>query len=452
MLTIDISCMFNFQLMYDYLSGLFNGRTAWPDSSAVNTFNKPEFDAINLRAAQQTITLLKNEADLLPLKNDRINQSNKLVITGPTSDVLTSLNGGWSYTWQGTDQSIYPRNLTNKTILESLRTRLGSEKIDYYNSSSFDQLFDIDGLLNASQHASYILVCLGEQAYTETLGNINDLTLDDAQLRLVEQIRSRTQVPIITILVQGRPRIIRRIVDISSAIIMMYLPGMEGYVMLIVVVLCYFHTCFLRVFSGRALADVLLGNYNPSGRLPITYPKYNHHLSTYDYKWNEVAVGNNIDVEFEFGHGLSYTTFYYSNLYVSSIMKWNDSLTITLNVNNMGTRDGEHTVLLYISDLYRTVTPPNKELKRYSRISLKVNEQQQVQFTLVRDDLSFIGIDLTRQAEPGVFIVTVGNLVANFTLMAENKPPTSTGMFMLAYRQDSFISICILIIALLRFH
>lgn len=161
---------------------------------------------------------------------NRITETNKLIITGPTSNVLTSLNGGWSYTWQGNDQSIYPQNLTNKTILESFRTRLGTTKIDYYNSSTFNELFNIDNLLNAVQTASYILVCLGEQAYTETPGNINDLTLDEAQLQLVEKIRNRTQIPIITVLVQGRPRIIRRIVDLSSAIIMMYLPGMEGYV------------------------------------------------------------------------------------------------------------------------------------------------------------------------------------------------------------------------------
>ena len=210
--------------------GLFNGRNAWPDSSALNSFNKPEYDAINLQAARQGITLLKNNNSILPLDNTKITERNKLLITGPTSNVLTSLNGGWSYTWQGIDQSIYPQNLTNKTILESFRSRLGSMKIDYFNSSTFDQLFNIDDLLNAAQTASYILVCLGEQAYTETPGNINDLILDEAQLELVEQIRNRTQVPIITVLVQGRPRIIRRIVNSSTAILMLYLPGMEGYV------------------------------------------------------------------------------------------------------------------------------------------------------------------------------------------------------------------------------
>ena len=129
---------------------------------------------------------------------------------------------------------MYPKNLTNKTILESFRTRLGSAKLDYYNSSSFDVLFNIDSLLIAAQNASYIVVCLGEGAYAETPGNIDDLTLDEAQLELVEQTRNRTQAPIITVLVQGRPRLIRRIVDLSSAIVMAYLPGMEGYVKTVV--------------------------------------------------------------------------------------------------------------------------------------------------------------------------------------------------------------------------
>ncbi|CAF1467792.1 unnamed protein product [Adineta steineri] len=388
-------------LRVKYALGLFDGNNAWPDSSALDTFSKPEYDATNLQAARQAITLLKNDNNLLPLSVDRISEINKLVITGPTANTLTSLNGGWSYTWQGTDETIYPRNLTNKTILESFRTRLGTSNIDYYAGSSFNTLFNIDNLLNAVEQASYILVCLGEQAYTETPGNINDLTLDEAQLQLVEEIKKRTSVPIITVLAEGRPRIIRRIVDLSSAIVMMYLPGMEG---------------------GQALVDVLFGDYNPSGRLPITYPKYNHHLSTYDYKWTEVKGGNAIDVEFEFGHGLSYTTFSYSDLNVPSKINWNDQIIITLTVRNTGSRQGDHSILLYVSDLYRTITPPNKELKGYQKLSFGPNEQKQIQFTLDRHDLSFIGIDLTRQTEPGLFTVTVGNLSANFTLIGEDQP------------------------------
>ena len=210
--------------------GLFTGRNAWPDRSLYDKFSKPEYHAINLQAARQGLTLLQNNANVLPLDSASITETNKLLITGPTSNLLTSLNGGWSYTWQGTDQTIYPSNLTNKTIVESFRTHLGSTKIVYFNSSSFDQLYDIDDLLNAAQNASYILICLGENAYAETPGNINDLTLDNAQLQLVLAIKNRTSVPIITVLVLGRPRIIRPIVDASSAILMAYLPGMEGYV------------------------------------------------------------------------------------------------------------------------------------------------------------------------------------------------------------------------------
>ena len=160
--------------------------------------------------------------------NQKITETNKLIITGPTSDVLSSLNGGWSYTGDG--HADYPQNYTNKTILESFRAHLGSSKVDYYNSSSFNQLYNTDNLLNASKTASYILVCLGEDSYKETPGNINDLTLDEAQLELVGRIRNATQVPIILALAQGRPRLIHSIVDSVSAMIMMFLPDMEGYV------------------------------------------------------------------------------------------------------------------------------------------------------------------------------------------------------------------------------
>ena len=214
--------------MASFSLGLFDGRNAWPNNSAITGFNKPEYYDVQLQAARQVLTLLKNDGNVLPLDLNKITETNKLIITGPTSNVLSSLNGGWSYTWSGHEPGIYPQNVTNKTILESFRARFGSSKIDYYNSSSFNQLYNIDALLNASQSASYILVCLGEQSYTETPGNINQLTLDDAQLELVEQLRSRTKVPIIVALAQGRPRLIRSIVDLSSAIIMMFLPGMEG--------------------------------------------------------------------------------------------------------------------------------------------------------------------------------------------------------------------------------
>lgn len=173
---------------------------------------------------------------------------------------------------------------------------------------------------------------------------------------------------------------------------------------------------------GRALADIVFGDYNPSGRLPITYPKHNHHLTTYDYKWTEVKIGNWIDVQFEFGHGLSYTTFQYSDLVVPATMNWDGTLNVAVTVRNSGARAGDHTVLMYVSDLYRTVTPPNKELKGYSKSSYDAGQQKVVQFTLTRADLSFIGIDLTRQTEAGLFTVRIGDLQANFTLNGGSQP------------------------------
>ena len=182
-----------------------------------------------------------------------------------------------------------------------------------------------------------------------------------------------------------------------------------------------FILCFSVGIRGQALVDVLFGKYNPSGRLPITYPKYNHRLSTYDYKWAENSLGNTIDVEFEFGHGLSYATFAYSNLTLSpaSSLPWNEQLFITVAVKNVGSVLGDHTVLLFITDVYRSITPPNKELKGYQKLTLAPDEERRIQFQLNRTDLSFIGLNNIRQTEPGLFIVTIGNLQANFTLLPE---------------------------------
>lgn len=201
---------------------------------------------------------------------------------------------------------------------------------------------------------------------------------------------------------------------------------------------------------GQALVDVLLGYYNPSGRLPITYPKYNHHLSTYDYKWAENDVGNSIDVEFEFGHGLSYTSFTYSNLNVPLILSWNHPLNVTVVVRNSGSRSGNHTVLLYISDIYRSVTPPNKELKGFKRVFLQAGEQIQVGFTLNLDDLSFIGIDLIRKTEPGLFTVTVGTLKANFTLNIGDDITTPRGTSESTNHQYSFFLINTLLLLITK--
>lgn len=185
--------------------------------------------------------------------------------------------------------------------------------------------------------------------------------------------------------------------------------------------LASFILCFSFEIRGQALVDVLFGKYNPSGRLPITYPKYNHRLSTYDYKWTENSLGNTIDVEFEFGHGLSYTTFAYSNLTLSpdSSLPWNEQLFINLNVKNVGSVLGDHTVLLFVTDAYRSITPPNKELKGYQKLTLAPDEERSIQFQLNRTDLSFIGLNNTRQSEPGLFTVTIGNLQSNFTLLPE---------------------------------
>ncbi|CAF1592120.1 unnamed protein product, partial [Didymodactylos carnosus] len=384
-------------LRVKFALGLFDGKSAWPDTNAAATFNNPSFDATNLQAAQESITLLKNDG-VLPLPKT----FSKILVTGPAADKLTVLNGGWSLVWQGDREDLYPKNWTNKTILKTLRTQFGEGKIDYINGTDFDKIIDVKAVIDAAATADYILVCLGEKPYTETFGNIADLTLFEAQLEFVEQLQANISKPIIVVLVEGRPRIIRRIADISSAIIMMYLPGMEG---------------------GSALVDVLFGDYNPSGLLPFTYPKYPHLLTTYDYKWSEVLVDNKIDPQYEFGHGLSYTTFEYKNLKLSSTeMQWNGDIQISIDVANVGKLSGSHTVLLYVSDYYRSITPPNKQLKGFKKVLLQPTKSETVTFSLDRNNLSFIGIDNKRISEAGLFGVKIGDKSANFTLLASNDP------------------------------
>jgi beta-glucosidase len=247
----------------------------------------------------------------------------------------------------------------------------------------------------AAAGADVIVAVIGERTYCEVTGNINDLTLEAAQLRLVAEL-ARTRKPIVTVLVEGRPRVIHSIVPLSDAIVMAYLPGLEG---------------------GRAIADVLFGNVNPSGKLPFTYPAWPNGFTTYDYKWPEAGGGNWPVWEFPFGHGLSYTTFEYSNLTLSSgSLAHNGTLTASVTVRNTGKRAGKEVVLLYVSDLYREVSPPNKELKGFRKIELQPGESTTVSFTISPSDLAFVGLNNTWRTEPGRMRVTVGGLTQDFRL------------------------------------
>lgn len=359
-----------------------------PDKAMLAAFDKPEFAKANLEAARESIVLLKNEGGALPLK-----KGVKVLVTGPTADLMTSLNSGWTITWQGDQEQLYPKN--SVTILKAIEEVSGRANVMYVPSVMFGKAGDIQAAVKAAADVDVIVAALGEKAYCETPGNIDDLTLDHDQILLVNAL-AKTGKPVITVLAQGRPRVLRTIVPQSKAIVLAMLPGEQG---------------------GRAVADILFGDANPSGKLPFTYPKSPNGFTTYDHKWLENTHDNPVWQEYPFGYGMSYTTFSYSDLKLNTAkMARTGTLTASVTVKNTGGREGKEVVQLYVSDLYRSVTPPVKELKGFEKVSLKPGESKVVEFKLTAKDLTFVGLDYKWVTEPGSFKVRVANLEQEFVL------------------------------------
>jgi beta-glucosidase len=300
--------------------------------------------------------------------------------------------------WQGNNPNLYPKD--RPTILQAIEARLG-KNVTYVAGVALDKEIDIQAAVRAARDSDASIVCVGEGSYAETPGNITDLTLNEPQLKLAEAIEA-TGKPVILVLVEGRPRVINRIADRAQAILMAYNPSNEG---------------------GTAVADVLFGDYNPCGKLPFTYPRTTNGYITYDHKLfetEETSFGNTaFKPQFEFGHGLSYTTFSYSDLQLSrKTMPMNGELKVSVTVFNSGQRAGKETVILYARQLVASITPPGKRVKRFAKIYLEPGQSRTLGFTLSRDDLSFIGADNKPTVEPGEFEVMVGKLKAGFTLEA----------------------------------
>ena len=252
--------------------------------------------------------------------------------------------------------------------------------------------------MQAAADVDAVVLCLGEPAYCETPGNINDLTLPAAQLELAQALQA-TGKPVILVLIQGRPRVISPIVDNSDAILMAYLPGMEG---------------------GIAIADVLFGDHNPGGRLPFTYPRYSNDLTLYDHKFTEILEGNTFNPQWEFGHGLSYTTFEYGDMTLDRAeVAEGDEVTVRIPVTNTGDRSGRKNVLLFLRDKIRSISPPVKQLKRFASIELQPGESRVVEFKIDDAALSFVGRNNKRILEAGEFEVMVGPKTASFNLISD---------------------------------
>jgi beta-glucosidase len=269
------------------------------------------------------------------------------------------------------------------------------------NNTPTDQEAEVDipAAVRAAQAADVVVLALGEGSYCETPGNITDLTIGEPQLKLADAIIA-TGKPVVLVLVEGRPRIINRIADRVPAIVMAYNPSNEG---------------------GTAIADVLFGDVNPSGKLPFTYPRTPNGLINYDHRPFETentAFGNMaFKPQFDFGFGLSYTTFAYKDLRIDKpIITDRDELTVNVTVTNTGARAGKEVVQVYVSDLVASISPPGRRLRRFAKVDLQPGQSRTLTFKLGRDDLSFIGADNKAVVEPGEFDVKVGGLTQRFTL------------------------------------
>jgi beta-glucosidase len=325
---------------------------------------------------------------------------------------LISLNNGWTYVWQGSEESLYPKD--RDTIRRAIETKLGAGNVTYVpgtkifrrpgstsnnNPTSMEEEVDIPAAVQAAQSADVVVLALGEGSYCETPGNITDLTMGEPQLKLADAIIA-TGKPVVLVLVEGRPRIINRIADRIPGIVMAYNPSNEG---------------------GTAIADVLFGDVNPSGKLPFTYPRTPNGLINYDHKPFETentAFGNMaFKPQFAFGEGLSYTTFAYKDLRLDKqTISGNDEVSVSVTVTNTGRRAGKEAVLVYVSDLVASISPPNRRLRRFAKVNLEPNQSRTLTFKIRRDDLSFIGADNKPTVEPGEFEVKIGDLSQRFTL------------------------------------
>ncbi|HEY1023564.1 MAG TPA: glycoside hydrolase family 3 N-terminal domain-containing protein [Sphingobacteriaceae bacterium] len=372
------------------------------DISAYPKFGSDEFRRAAFESAAESITLLKNEKSVLPFTKGK-----KILVTGPNSHSMRTLNGGWTYSWQG--EKVEEFASAYHTILEALQKEAGVDNVIHMPGVSYkmdgkyyEEFADrFDETVAAAREVDAIVLCIGENSYTETPGNLNDLYLSDLQTELALRL-SATGKPVVVVLNEGRPRIISKFADKVQAIVQVYLPGNYG---------------------GDALADILFGDVNPSGKLPYTYPQFPNSMISYIHKPSEEretveGVYNysaDFNPQFTFGHGLSYTTFTYSNLELSKPeLAGSERLSVSVDVANTGNREGKEVVELYTSDLFATITPDVKRLRRFEKISLKPGEKRTVTFSLTKDDLSFIGLNGNPVVESGEFKILIGNQSKNF--------------------------------------
>lgn len=384
-------------LRLKYRLGLFD-KPYW-STGDYPEFGSKEFADVALQAAEESEVLLKNEGGILPLAKGK-----KILLAGPNANSMRCLNGGWSYSWQGhrADECAQAYN----TIYEALCNKFGKENILYepgvtyapYKNDNWweENVPEIEKSVAAAQNADVIIACIGENSYCETPGNLTDLNLSANQQDLVKAL-AETGKPVILILNEGRPRLIKDIEPLAKAVINIMLPGNYG---------------------GDALANLLAGDANFSAKMPYTYPRHINALATYDYKpcenigqmsgnYNYDSV---MDIQWSFGFGLSYTTYKYSNLKVDKAQfTADDELTFTVDVTNTGSVAGKESVLLYSKDLVASSTPDNIRLRNFEKISLNPGETKTVTMKLKGSDLAFVNYYGQWTLEKGDFKVKCGD-------------------------------------------
>jgi beta-glucosidase len=364
--------------------GLFQNAMP-PSVAAFPKFASEEHKASALHTAEESITLLENKNNILPLKKDA-----KIFVTGPAANSMTLLNGAWTRTWQGTDAQF--DDVSKNTIYEALLSK--NKNVTFSEVCGLETMNKMNGNpLEMAANADVIVVCVSELPSTELPGNIYDLELPKAQQDYVKMLQS-TLKPVVLVLVENRPRIVRELVDGCSAVVMAYQPG---------------------DFGGDALANILYGDVNPSGKLPFTYPKFQVGTSTYDHKYTETfdkEFGNKaFQPQWEFGYGLSYSNVQYENLQVSYESEdLGGEIFIRVDVLNPSERSVKESVLVFATDEVASITPSVKKLKAFQKVELAPKQKRTVEFSISKEDLKFIGKDAQPIFESGAFQFHVGSL------------------------------------------
>ncbi len=368
-------------LRVKYRVGLFDKKYSTP--SEYPKFGSQEFANHAYEAAKESVTLLKNKNNVLP-----ISKNAKVLFTGVGANSLNALNGAWSHTWQGIETKYNTKG--KATIFEAAKKLIG-ENARFVQGTSYDSVIDINKAVAEASSCDVIVVCLGEMPATEKVGDIVDLNLPEAQKSLVRAL-AKTGKPIVAVLLHSRPRIISDIEPSFTAVLDGYWPGDEG---------------------GRAIAETIFGDNNPSGKLPFTYPRYANDLILYDHKFSEVKDKNfgmqAFNPQWQFGSGFGYSAIEYSNLAVSdSIFK--DQFTVKVTVKNIGNREAKETILVFTEDKVASITPSVNRLRKFNKISLKAGESKEVSFVITAKELAFMDNDYNWITEEGEFLIKINSL------------------------------------------